>query len=473
MLKLKQIIGQLSEKDFEELSQSFKKTKADNYHTLLTSYKENVLSDNSIITSLEITSNSFYVLKSRLFDKIQNHLSQNVFSTRESLIKQLLHVPEACFNMPRETAIAFLNKLETELLKFDLHNDLLIVYSALKKMHLYSEKYFYYSQQFNKHIAFSLSLEKAEEILGNFNRILGQYCFSKSQQHLDTLYFLKNEINNLYSLNQSRQLELIKYFIELQLIIFCEENKGAGLPTAEIIQNAKKVFSNLPETSPQKKWEIVLDYLTFEYYTSIGEYKAALPFYNEVNKNITFLLLYNNICLTSMFLTTKIRFCTELKMTEEFDENPKNINLLYDSQDSNAKILIAMYTAMLYFKQKKLKEAVTILNNVLNTFSFKDFFHENINIKLTLAYFHLIQKDFDLVELLLKSISRKIKAEQLEKYYHLLHLIKIFESEMNNKENNKTTTKNKDLFILFLANNKKNNEVLSHLIPELKTKYQS
>ena len=56
MLKLKQIISQLSENDFEELSESFRKTKADNNHTLLTSYKENIMSDNSIITTLEITS---------------------------------------------------------------------------------------------------------------------------------------------------------------------------------------------------------------------------------------------------------------------------------------------------------------------------------------------------------------------------------------------------------------------------------
>ena len=31
--------------------------------------------------------------------------------------------------------------------------------------------------------------------------------------------------------------------------------------------------------------------------------------------------------------------------------------------------------------------------------------------------------------------------------------------------------KNKDLFTLFTANNKKSNEVLAHLIPDLKTKY--
>ncbi|MBA2611036.1 MAG: hypothetical protein H0U95_03630 [Bacteroidetes bacterium] len=471
MHKLKQVITQLSESDFASIGDSFKKTKADNYSLLFQSYRKGSPGDAEIMKQLVISSNSFYVLKSRLYDKIQEHLSLDVFTTRENLIKQLLQVPDVCFNMPRETAIAFLNKLEKELLKFELHNDLLVVYSALKKMHLYSEKHFHYSQLFNKHTALALSLEKAEEILGNFNRILGHYSFSKSQQDLDTLYFLKNEVDNLYALNQSRQIEIIKYFIELQMIIFCGENKVTELSATEIIQSTRKIFSELPQTSPQKKWEVVLDYLSFEYFLSIVDYKAALSFYEKINDGLPTLLLYNNICITSKFLASKIKFCEETARYEDLQEHPKTIELFYDPDDSHAKVVIATYNAMLYYKQKNFKEAVNCLNNIINNFSFKDFFHEGINVKLTLAYIYLTQKEFDLVELTLKSISRKIKSEQIEKYYHVLHLIKIFESEMNN--NAKTMSKNKDLFVLFIANNNKNNEVLPHLIPELKKKILS
>jgi hypothetical protein len=42
---------------------------------------------------------------------------------------------------------------------------------------------------------------------------------------------------------------------------------------------------------------------------------------------------------------------------------------------------------------------------------------------------------------------------------------------MNNSDKTKAAAKNKDLFTLFTANNKKSNEVLAHLIPDLKTKY--
>jgi len=471
MIKLKQVILQLSDGDFEKISGALKKTKAENYSLLLQSYRSGKVTDAEITEKLAISSNSFYVLKSRLYDKIQEHLSVDVFSTPESLMKQLLQVPEVCFNMPRETAIAFLHKLEKELLKFDLHNDLLVVYSALKKMHLYSEKYFYYSQLFNKQTALGLSLEKAEEILGNFNRILGQYSFSKSQQHLDTLYFLGKEINNLHTLNSSRQIEVIKYFIELQLTIFCEETKGGSTPVAEVVQQARKVFAELPDTSVQKKWEFVLDYLSFEYYLGAEEYKAAKPLYDKVNEQLSTLLLYNNVCVTYKFLVSKIKFCNELNLADDLLADPKTTELYYDKEDTHAGVQIALYNAMLYYKQANFKDAINTLNNILNNFSFKDFFHESINIKLTLAYFYLIQKEYDLVEITLKSVSRKIKSEQHEKYYHVLHLVKIFESEMNNAGSTKSINKNKDLFILFNANNKKNNEVLAHLICDLKKKY--
>ena len=162
MLKLKQVILQLSDTAFDDLRESFKKTRADNFVYLLEVYREGKQSDKETVGKLGATSNSFYVLKSRLYARIQEYLSEGVFDDQETMIRELLQVPEVCFNRPRETAIAFLQKLEEEFLRYDLHNDLMVVYSALKKMHLHSEKYFHYSQLFNKHAGLGLSIEKAE-----------------------------------------------------------------------------------------------------------------------------------------------------------------------------------------------------------------------------------------------------------------------------------------------------------------------
>lgn len=473
MIKLKQVILQLDEEAYLKIEDSFKKNRADNFVLLFQSYRTGKLDDKEVIEKLGITSNSFYVLKSRLYDKIQEHLSEDVFTDRETLIRQLLQVHEICFTKPRETAIAFLNELEKELLKFDQHNDLMVVYSALKKMHLYSDKYFYYSQQFNKHTGLGLSLEKGEEILGNFNRLLGQYNFSRSQQLLDTLNFLKLEITNLYSLNPSRQIEIIRNFIELQLILFCYQDKTTEYTTEELLQNNRKVFSELPETAEQKKWEIALDHLCFEYYFCKNEHKAALAYYEKVNAHINNILLYNNICLTSKFLISKIKFCDEAGRQDDLRITTPESEILYDPNDTHTMVLMNVYQAMLLYKDKKTKEAINRLNEVLNTVSFKDYFHENTDIKLTLAYFYLTIKDYDLVEITLKGVSRKIKAENPDKYGHVLNLIKVFDTEMGSNGSAKGIAKCRDLFTLFLANNIKGNEILLHLIPELKSRYHS
>jgi hypothetical protein len=472
MIKLKQVILQLSDESFAEIKGAFIKNKADNFVQLLESYRVEGVADKDIIEKLGVSSNSFYVLKSRLYDRIQESLSADVFSNQETLIHQLLQVPEICFNRPREIAIAFLQKLEKELLRYDLHNDLMVVYSALKKMHLYSEKYFHYSQLFNKHAGLGLSLEKAEELLGNFTRMLGQYNFSKNQQYLDTMNFLRIEIANLYSLNSSRQIEIIRNLIDLQLIIFAQNSSAIELSTEELLQSTRKIFAELPETAAQKKWELVLDYLYFEYYFSKSELKLAAQYYEKVNAEINTFLLYNNICLTSRFLVSKIKFCDEAGRPFDLDL-AKPGEIVFDSMDTHAKVMVGVYTSMISYRHKKIKEAINVLNEIINSVSFKDYFHESIDVKMTLAYFYMALKDYDLVEITLKSISRKIKTEAPDKYNQVLSLIKVFDNEMANAGSVKSIAKNKDLFTLFLANNTKSNEVLIHLIPELKRKYQS
>lgn len=471
MLKLKQVILQLSDTAFDDLRESFKKTRADNFVYLLETYREGKQSDKETVRKLGATSNSFYVLKSRLYARIQEYLSEGVFDDQETMIRELLQVPEVCFNRPRETAIAFLQKLEEEFLRYDLHNDLMVVYSALKKMHLHSEKYFHYSQLFNKHAGLGLSLEKAEESLGNFNRQLGQYNFSRNRQFLDTINFLRIEMANLYALNPSLQIGIIRNFAELQWVIFGDAEAAREHNTEELLQETRRLFAGLPESAAQKKWEIMLDYLCFENYFSKNEYKAALQYYENVNASFNTILLYNNICLSSRFLISKLCFCEVLNRTDDL-ELAAGQDPLYDVADVHAHVLLAIYKAMIHFRKKKLKEAINLLNDVINTVSFKDYFHENIDVRLTLAYFYLIQDEFDLLELTLKSLSRKIKAEEPEKYAHVLSLIKAFDNEMRTAGSTKSQ-KNRDLFTLFVANNTRQAEVLAHLVPELRRRYQS
>lgn len=468
MIKLREIISRLDENVFKNIENNFVKTKAENFLFLLKSYR-GTTTDAEIIDALELNSNSFYVLKSRLYDRIQNHLSGDIHTNKEELLKKLQEVYRMCYTESREVATAFLEKLEKDLLYYDLHNELLVVYSALKKIHLYSDKYFYYSQLYNRHIAFGLSLEKSEETLGNFNRILMQYNFSRSSKLLDNLFFIRKEMANHYALNQSRQIEIIKNFIELQLLVFCDTELNKQINTEEVLQDTQRLMKELPDSSQYKHWQPALDYLFFEYYFKTGHLKQASSYYTNVNAGFQSLFLYTNICVTSRFLVSKIAFLQEMRRVDEI-RNEDHLNFIVNTGDMHTKVLIGIYNAMRSYYGQNYKEAINKLNEILNENSFKDYFHINTDVKLTLAFVYLLIKEYDLAESTVKSIYRKIKSEKIETYPHVLDLIKAYELEIK-QASNRVTQKHMDYYTLFSARNKSEYSLLLHLQDELKKKY--
>jgi tetratricopeptide (TPR) repeat protein len=468
MIKLKKIVTGLSEDVYKSIEDTLVKNKSDNFLFLLQSYRKADLKDSEISATLTISSNSLYVLKSRLNDKIQEHLSGDIYSNKEDVFKQLHQIPEICFGSSREVALTFLQKLEKDLLLFDMHNELLVVYSALKKINLYSDKYFHYSQLYNKHTAFNISLEKCEEILGNFNRALSQYNFSRSEKIMETLLFLNKEIIGHYTLNPSRQIEVIKNIVELQLLIFFNKSAGEEIDIVETLAKTEKILKDLPESSVHKNWIHGLNYLSFEYYRNSGQLKQAASFYDKTNEMFEAILLYTNVCLTSRFLTSKICYLQDTQRIEELaEENTKNI--LIDSNDTHAVVIFGIYNAMLAYYRKNYKEAASKLNEIINVNSFKDYFHINTSIKLTLAFMYMHLKEYDLADSLLKNIHRKIKSEGMTNYNNVLDLIKIFNADI--KQNGKIKAKQKDEFILFQAKNVNESRLLMYLEHELKKRY--
>ena len=469
MVKIKEIIKQLDDDAYRSIEQNLVKNRADNLLFLLNSYKNTEQPDNEIIQQLNLNTNSFYVLKSRLHDKIENYFSENIYADKEAITKQLQQIPVICFNTPREIAVVFLQKLEKDLLQFDMHNELLMVYGALKKIFLYSDKYFYYSQLFNKHVALGLSLEKSEEILGNFNRSLSKYNFSRSTSVLDELMFLKREIHEHYVLNSSRQIEIVKNLIEIQAYLFCGSPENNEYDIEEGLHATQKAFGELPSTSIKKDWSVVLDYLYFEYYRKTGQSKSAATYFEKANASLKSLLLHNSICNTSRFLLTKVNYLSDMNRIDELVQDI-NETIYNDPEDAYSEILFNIYRSMQYYYANRIKEAINLLNETINLNSFKDNFHINMEVKLSLIFFYIQIQEFDLADNILKSIYRKIKSDNLEMYDNALYLIKVFGIDVNQKETKKNN-KQKDAFMLYTAKNNSENYLLQHLQAEMKKKY--
>lgn len=470
MVKLKNIVKGLDSEIYEAIESSLLKSKAENFLFLFKAYREDSLKDVEIIESLNINSNSFYVLKSRLIDKIQEFLAGDIYADMETVTTKLHQIPEICINSSREVARMYLQKLEQDLLKFDMHNELMIVYSALKKVNSYSDKYFHYSQLYNKNIAFCLSLEKSTEILADFNRVLGQYLFSRSHKLLETLNFLRSSIEEHYVLNNSRQIELIKNIFELQFDIFINMKSESNSSTEEILQQTQKILNELPESAPFKSWGIAIDYLSFEYYNKIGHSTLTLKYFEKVNANLSTLLLTTHVCLSSNFLISKIAYLQKTSKLNEFNVD-STVLILSDSADFHSIVLLGIYQAMSMYYEGRLKEACLKLNELLNINSFKDYFHINTEIKLSLAFIYLKLEEFDLADNILKNTYRKIKGDKLENYYGILDLIKVFGENIKRQSLGKPNVKQVNHFTLFKARNTGKHAMLKHLIYELDENY--
>ena len=128
---------------------------------------------------------------------------------------------------------------------------------------------------------------------------------------------------------------------------------------------------------------------------------------------------------------------------------------------------------MVYFCQKNYKKAITILSDIKNEFVFKDFFHEFLNLNLTLTYFYIVAEQFDEAQFCLKTLNRRIKAENSNSYNHVTYLLKAFDFEINKDITPKNILKQKELLMLFFASNSNNDyQILNHLLPLIKNKYQ-
>ena len=74
MAKLKNIIKQLSDKDYQAIYDSLVSGTAEKSAYLLKAMRERQLSETKVMVELEINANAYYTMRSRLSQKIEEYL---------------------------------------------------------------------------------------------------------------------------------------------------------------------------------------------------------------------------------------------------------------------------------------------------------------------------------------------------------------------------------------------------------------
>lgn len=438
MAKLKNIIKQLSEKDFKAIYDSLIESNAEKSAYLLKSLRDKQLSDNKIMTELEVNANAYYTLRSRLNLKIEEYLMQQLESPRTDVLRKVANINEILFTKKKTIAIATLKKLEKELIDYDLANELTVIYKSLKKLHTNSPDFFQYSQLYNRHVAYMLALDKAEDLLAEYFKKYGSYLLTGDETEKLGLTLLMKEMQNVANLYESHRLYVYRSCMHIfhRLFVETDESSRQDLESIEdIFEKVQKIFDSYNLDSIYYHINLVFEFLKLEYYNHYKVYRQAEKYYEEVNDATTNLLSnYSTYTFPAQFLLSKIERHIRMNTVAELYEESENLMVDYevDTTDIPKHVIYVTYRALSCYYGGRYDEAGKLINNLLNEVSLKKFPYALLEIKSLLALQYVLLRDYELFNQLANSIQRQIRMfgkDSCENIQLFLKILKISVSE--------------------------------------------
>jgi hypothetical protein len=438
MAKLKNIIKQLSEKDFTAIYTSLIESNAEKSAYLLKALRERSLSDNKIMSELDVNANAYYTLRSRLNLKIEEYLMEQLESPRADVLRKVANINEVLFTKKKAISVATLKKLEKELLDYDLSNELTVIYKSLKKVNINSPDYFQYSQLYNRHVAYMLAVDKAEDLLADYFKKFGDYLLNGGEVEKLGLVLLMKEMQNVGKLYESHRLYVYQscMYIFHRLFVEVDDNMHQeGESIEDIFDKVQKMFESYHLDAIYYHLNLVFEFLKLEYYNHYKVYRQAEKYYEEVNDACSNLLVnYTTFTFPAQFLISKIE--RNLRTGTEADLYAENETVFedfeVDVQDIPKHIVYILYRALSCYYADKYDEAAKLINNLLNEVSLKKYPFIQLEIKSLLALQYVLLKDYELFNQLSNSIQRQIRLfgkDACENILLFLKVLKISTSE--------------------------------------------
>jgi hypothetical protein len=438
MAKLKNIIRQLSEKDFSIIHDSLLETNADKSAYLLKSLRERSLSDSKIMAELEVNANAYYTMRSRLNQRIEEHLIQQMEGPRTDLLRKVANLNEVVFTKKRTISIATLKKLEKELVDYDLANELTIIYKSLKKLHINSPEYFHYSQLYNRHVAYMLAVDKAEDLLAEYVKKFGGYLLSGDETEKLGLSLLVKEMQNVARLYESHRLYIYQSCLIIYHRLFVEKEDNLqqeGESIEDMLAHVRRIFDTYNMDALYYHLTLVFEFLRMEYYNHYKVYRQAEKYFEEVNEAASNLMVnYPNYTFSAQFLISKLE--RSLRLGTEQELNGENESIFVDFEpdplDAPRHYIYIMYKALGAYYVGKYDETIRLVNTMLIDTNLKGFPFAQMEAKTLMALQYCLLKDFELFNQLSNSIQRQIRLlgkDVCENILLFLKILKVATSE--------------------------------------------
>src|SRR5690606_6982362 len=338
----------------------------------------------------------------------------------------------------RAISIATLKKLEKELLDYDLANELTVIYKSLKKLNINSPDYFQYSQLYNRHVAYMLAVDKAEDLLADYFKKYGDYMLNGGEVEKLGLSLLMKEMQNVGKLYESHRLYVYHscMYIFHRLFVEVDDNmQQDGESIEDIFDKVQKIFESYHLDAIYYHLNLVFEFLKLEYYNHYKVYRQAEKYFEEVNDACANLLVnYNTFSFPGQFLISKIERHLRLGTEAELYSENESIFLDFeiDTLDVPKHIIYIVYRALACHYADKHEEAAKLINSLLNEVSLKKYPFVQLEIKSLLALQYTLLKDYELFNQLSNSIQRQIRLfgkDSCENIQLFIKILKIATSE--------------------------------------------
>ncbi len=437
---LYKIIKQLSEEEFGEIYQNLTSNKAEKSALFLKTIRE---SDNPVEDFLEkqdISASAFYVLKSRLNQKVESFLLNRLGDPKMEAIHKVFKVYDLIFNSPREIAITTLRKLEKTMIEMDNPLVLMVVYRGLKMLYNDDEKTrLEYKNKYNEAVAFYLTSEKAIEAVMAFFRTYDKYYLGRKKTDYNELINIIERVNNLDNLYDSQRIFICKSIIHLfsrQFVDLPERVLDIMDPQEESFEKCFQILEKGNEDILFKNINLVFDFLRFAYYNRQGKSDQERIYYEILDYKIEELLTDFNFgmeCSQILFfkLERHIKEDNMQELFKDYDEYLSKIDM--EPNRTVSYVNFSIFQAYVAYYSGNYDNASRILYRLRNRINLRKSPHMDAEVKIFLALTYVLQDEVDLANQLILSLQRQLKKAYFGDYDHGKILLKLLTNRLSGK----------------------------------------
>ncbi len=418
MENLIKIVKKLSKKEFTNLLEEVSGGKDNHPRYVLEYIRVSKFDEEVLIQKLEIDHGAYYTMKSRLMNKVAVVLAnKNTYAIKE----KVANVGSSIFNEDKKITIKYLKDLEKQLISFDLSNELIVVYKALARHHIYDpDEYDKYEKLYNKHVAHSLAMEKAEDLLLKFIRDVGEYRLTGDPVDKEMIHRQRREMYNITEMFPSHRLFVLNNIINIYyhcMFDTVEELKTKEKEVDETLREFEDIFNKYDLDAFYHNRKPLIDFMYVLYYYRIGEISHGNVYYKSVVSAMPYIVGKHAFTFyIIMLLKAKLeKYFIDENVRELIDLNPiLNKNFEIDKLEIYHQVAYGLFRANTAIIVGNYQGAEQIIKGMKSKLPLRLYINGDVECKAMLCLLYSLLGDEEKCKKNMASLSRRLDLDKPE-----------------------------------------------------------